>query len=60
MFDICSSCLDGIHITVAESRNHEKVTIIRDKGTVKMPSMKTEFVNVLKRSVGHLPVLHRD
>lgn len=56
MFDICYSCLIGIHIAVVESLNHEKVTITGDNGAVMMPSMKTGFMNVLKISVGHLPV----
>lgn len=59
MFVICYSCLVGIHITVVESLNHEKVTITRDNGAVTMPSMKTGIMNVSKCSVGHLPVCYK-
>lgn len=59
MFVICYSCLVGIHITVVESLNHEKVTITRDNGAVTMPSMKTGIMNVSKCSFGHLPVCYK-
>lgn len=60
MLAICYSCLVGIHITVVESLNHEKVTITKDNEAVTMPFMKTGFMSVSKCSAGHLPVHYKD
>ena len=60
MFVICYSCLVGIHIMVVESLNHEKVIVNGDDGAVTIPSRKTGSMNVLKCSVGQLPVHYKD